>query len=134
MKHPNDPFPTQEGISDQLTLLEKQSLAMPLSLRDRSLRLTKLWSVKEAYTKAIGEGITFGLERIEVELSASAGKVERVKVDGRDVDERGMLMAKKRWISRRWNQDSLVTSDRGEGRGKKRERQDNATGRLKGQG
>ncbi|KAL0247056.1 hypothetical protein I308_104090 [Cryptococcus tetragattii IND107] len=89
MKHPDDPFPTQEGISDQLTLLEKRSLAMPLSARDRSLRLTKLWSVKEAYTKAIGEGITFGLERIEVELSAGAGKVERVKVDGKDVDERG---------------------------------------------
>lgn len=89
MKHPDDPFPTQEGISDQLTLLEKRSLAMPLSARDRSLRLTKLWSVKEAYTKAIGEGVTFGLERIEVELLEGADKVERVKVDGRDVDERG---------------------------------------------
>lgn len=55
-------------------------------------------------------------------------------VRGATVGPRGMLMAKKRWISRRWNQDSLVTSDRGEGRGKKRERQDNATGRLKGQG
>lgn len=41
-------------------------------------------------------------------------------VRGATVGPRGMLMAKKRWISRRWNQDSLVTSDRG-ARGKRQE-------------
>ncbi|ODO01482.1 hypothetical protein I350_06302 [Cryptococcus amylolentus CBS 6273] len=90
MLHPEDPFPTQEGISEQLTLLERQSLAIPLTPRERSQRLTKLWSVKESYTKAIGEGITFGLERIEVELEGPGeGKVKTVRVDGKDVGERG---------------------------------------------
>ncbi|WVQ75562.1 hypothetical protein IAR50_005189 [Cryptococcus sp. DSM 104548] len=98
MQHPEDPFPTQEGISEQLTLLERRSLVISLTPRERSQRLTRLWSVKESYTKAIGEGITFGLERIEVELEGPGeGKVKTVKVDGKSADGRG-------W---EWRQDDL---------------------------
>ncbi|WVQ78969.1 hypothetical protein IAT38_001061 [Cryptococcus sp. DSM 104549] len=90
MLHPSDPFPTQEGISEQLTLLEKRSLAIPLTRKERSRRLTRIWSLKESYTKAVGEGITFGLERIEVELEGPGeGKVKAVKVDGKSLDDRG---------------------------------------------
>ncbi|WVO14337.1 hypothetical protein L204_101969 [Cryptococcus depauperatus] len=87
MKCPDDPFATQEGISDQFTLLEKQSFAVPMSKKERSAMLAKLWSIKEAYTKAIQEGITFGLDRIEVVLED--GEVRAIKVDGKDADKIG---------------------------------------------
>lgn len=49
--------------------------------------LTTLWTVKEGFTKATGDGISFGLDRIEVELGD--GSVAGVKVDGRDVRDDG---------------------------------------------
>lgn len=60
------------------------NLAVPLSTAERAQRLTSLWSLKEAYTKAIGEGIIFGMERIEVDLGTK-GEVWDVCVDGRPV-------------------------------------------------
>lgn len=56
-------------------------------------------------------------------------------VRGAMLELRGTLMVKKRWMRRRWNRESVVNSDgeRG-GKGRKRERQDNTTGCLKGQG
>jgi 4'-phosphopantetheinyl transferase len=71
-----------------MTTREKQSFAVPLSDTDRAERLSTLWCIKEAYVKAKGEGIGFGLERIEVTLSAD-GVVEDVSVDGRQVRETG---------------------------------------------
>lgn len=46
--------------------------------------LTTLWTLKEGYTKAIGEGVGFGLERINVVLDEL--KAVRVEVDGKDID------------------------------------------------
>lgn len=79
---PDDPVDLQGGIYEQLTSLERQHLAIPLPARERARRLTTLWTIKEGYTKAIGTGIGFGLERIEVDLGPSGG-VQGVNVDGR---------------------------------------------------
>lgn len=59
-------------------------LAVPLSTADRSQRLTTLWTLKEGYTKAVGQGIVFGMERIEVDMGPK-GEVWDVCVDGRPV-------------------------------------------------
>ncbi|OCF61826.1 4'-phosphopantetheinyl transferase [Kwoniella mangroviensis CBS 10435] len=84
----SDPVDTQEGIFDQLTLMEKLSLAGKMSDQERNKRLMNLWTLKEGYTKAVGEGITFGLERIEVILD-DQGDVQCVKVDGKDSEDIG---------------------------------------------
>ncbi|WVF68267.1 hypothetical protein IAT40_003032 [Kwoniella sp. CBS 6097] len=119
---PGEAAEIQEGISDQLTLKEKLFLAgLPAPSKGggdelRAWALTYMWSLKEGYTKAVGEGITFGMERIEVELNLDldlemkAGKVDsldeensvqsaesvlerlqvrNVTVDGKEVSERG---------------------------------------------
>lgn len=53
--------------------------------------LTTLWTVKEGFTKATGEGISAGLDRIAVDLGD--GTVNGVSVDGRDVREDGWRWA-----------------------------------------
>ncbi|WVW86881.1 hypothetical protein I302_108936 [Kwoniella bestiolae CBS 10118] len=83
-----DPLETQEGISYQLTTREKLSLAGKMTDEERNKRLMNLWTLKEGYTKAVGEGITFGLERIEVILD-DYGDVQGVKIDGKDSEEIG---------------------------------------------
>ena len=50
--------------------------------------MTTFWTVKEGYTKAIGQGIGFGLERIQVDLD-ERGDVGMVSVDGSDVRDNG---------------------------------------------
>lgn len=60
------------------------TLAIPLGTADRAQRLTTLWTLKEGYTKAVGQGIVFGMERIEVDLGPK-GEVRDVCVDGRPV-------------------------------------------------
>ena len=62
------------------------------SPRDRIRALTTIWCVKEAYVKAIGEGVGFGLDRIEVVFEYADGshaEVKGVLVDGRDIQESG---------------------------------------------
>lgn len=49
--------------------------------------VTRLWTTKEAYVKAIGEGLGFSLDRIEVVMED--GAVRGISVDGRDVREDG---------------------------------------------
>ena len=104
MQLPTDPLPVQEGISEQVTPIsnlfpnsadelqllaaEKRALPSDLSMNDRARRVTTFWTVKEGYTKAIGEGIGFGLERIRVDLD-ERGEVRMVCVDGRDVRDDG---------------------------------------------
>ena len=68
----------------QLVSGEKMALALPLTDHQRARLITTLWTFKEGYTKAIGEGVGFGLERIAVDLSID-GLVDGVSVDGRDI-------------------------------------------------
>ncbi|KAK8849707.1 hypothetical protein IAR55_005042 [Kwoniella newhampshirensis] len=70
MAHPSPSsiLSVQEGIVDQLTLSERRGLAVPMTLEERARRISVIWALKEGFTKAVGEGITFGMERIEVHL------------------------------------------------------------------
>jgi 4'-phosphopantetheinyl transferase len=88
MLPPEDPVELQDSLDLQLTPMEKHHLAIPLPPRERAARLTTLWTIKEGYTKAIGHGVGFGLERIEVELG-HMGEVWAVHVDGRPVGVEG---------------------------------------------
>ena len=96
MKIPLDPKDIQEGISEQLSPEEKHALALPLSDHERAKRLTTLWTFKEGYTKAIGQGVGFGLDRITLALD-QRGDVEGVCVDGEDIRWDGWKWAKG-WI------------------------------------
>jgi len=70
----------------QLSTLEKLHVAA-ISGRMKAKLLTTLWTIKEGFTKATGDGISFGLDRIEVELGD--GSVSRVTVDGKDIRDNG---------------------------------------------
>jgi len=70
----------------QLNSSEKSPLALPLSPYLLAKRLTTLWTLKESYVKATGEGIVFGLENINVEMDDS-GTVWGVGVEGKDVGQ-----------------------------------------------
>lgn len=72
----------------QLTFGERQNLALSTNTQDRARRLATLWTFKEGYTKAIGLGIGFGLERIELQLGQD-GEVDGVYVDGTEVGDSG---------------------------------------------
>ena len=63
-------------------------MALPLSPSEKAERLTKIWCLKEAYVKAIGEGVGFGLQRIDVSLSDD-GVLISVKVDGKALEDEG---------------------------------------------
>ncbi|KAK4686616.1 4'-phosphopantetheinyl transferase, partial [Tremellales sp. Uapishka_1] len=93
MQFPADARDLQEGISDQLTVQERQMLAIPMTEAERAIRLTTLWTTKEAYVKAIGEGVAMGLQRINVRIKQRL--VEAIEVDGRDLREDGW-----KWIWR----------------------------------
>ena len=71
-----------------MTASEKKLLAFNLPNEDRAKRITTFWTLKEGCVKAIGEGIGFGLERIQVDMDDS-GVVGAVSVNGRDVKELG---------------------------------------------
>ncbi|WWD20337.1 hypothetical protein CI109_104813 [Kwoniella shandongensis] len=107
---PSEVYDIQEGITDQLTLLERRSLAVPMRGEGRARRISLMWALKEGFTKAVGEGITFGMERIEVHLNeerkAENGvpqvgvkgggedqeqeiKVDKVLIDGKDANQIG---------------------------------------------
>ena len=63
-----------------------------MTTHERSKRITTLWTYKECYTKAIGEGVGFGLDRIGLTLGPS-GEVDGVCVDGEDVRFQGWQYA-----------------------------------------
>lgn len=63
-------------------------MALPLSPREKAERLTRIWCLKEAYVKAIAEGVGFGLQRIDVILG-NDGVLQGVKVDGKALDDSG---------------------------------------------
>lgn len=70
-----------------MTTAERLALAVPLEQMQLRWILTTLWTLKEGYTKAIGEGVGFGLERINVVFDGL--EPARVEVDGRDIEDDG---------------------------------------------
>lgn len=75
----------------QMTLAERRAMAA-LSTRETKARaLISLWCAKEAYVKALGEGVGFGLDRIEVNLDDEA-QVRSIRVDGLDVRNGGWTL------------------------------------------
>ncbi|CAE6522174.1 unnamed protein product [Rhizoctonia solani] len=68
-----------EFVSEQLTAREKAALDPEAgSEATRLLRLYRMWTVKEAYTKALGEGLGYDFARIEYDVLN-----EKVAVDGK---------------------------------------------------
>ncbi|KAL5488121.1 hypothetical protein ACEPAI_6229 [Sanghuangporus weigelae] len=65
------------SISDTLTSLEQHSLLEHSEANDALRRLYLVWTLKEAYTKALGLGLGFDFKRIEVDVSTS-----RIYIDG----------------------------------------------------
>ncbi|KAG8747915.1 copper chaperone of lysine biosynthesis protein [Ceratobasidium sp. 414] len=66
-------------VSEQLTAREKQMLQPSAGDEStRLLRLYRMWTVKEAYTKALGEGVGYDFARIEYDVLN-----QTVKVDGK---------------------------------------------------
>ncbi|KAG8691797.1 copper chaperone of lysine biosynthesis protein [Ceratobasidium sp. 423] len=68
-----------EFVSEQLTAREKEALDPKAgSEATRLLRLYRMWTVKEAYTKALGEGLGYDFARIEYDVLNG-----KVTVDGK---------------------------------------------------
>ncbi|KAI0370228.1 hypothetical protein BV20DRAFT_1043957 [Pilatotrama ljubarskyi] len=78
-----DTFPGfVEVFSDQLTALERKNLlppapAPPLSKHEELRRFFLIWTLKEAYTKALGLGLGFDFSRIEYDVPNDV-----VRIDG----------------------------------------------------
>ena len=71
-----------------MTISERRGMALPLSPMEKAERLTKIWCLKEAYVKAIGEGVGFGLQRIDIALNDEV-ILDSVKVDGKSLEGDG---------------------------------------------
>ncbi|EJT52126.1 hypothetical protein A1Q1_06664 [Trichosporon asahii var. asahii CBS 2479] len=78
MDLPKDPQELEEGISFQD---ERLGLSTTSGII-KSKYLTTLWTMKEGYTKAIGTGISFGLDRINVHVGD--GQVSALEIDGKN--------------------------------------------------
>jgi len=68
-----------ETVGDALTPYEKETLnpTPPVSLSEALYHFYLIWTLKEAYTKALGLGLGFDFKRIEYDNAKN-----RVKVDG----------------------------------------------------
>ncbi|KAL7425177.1 hypothetical protein Q5752_000865 [Cryptotrichosporon argae] len=88
----------KESLDAQFTADERAALAVPSALACQAL--TTLWTLKEAYTKAIGTGISFGLSRIAVDLGD--GRTRAVRVDGAELRELGWGWATGRLEGAQW--------------------------------
>eukprot|EP00929_Paragymnodinium_shiwhaense_P088514 TRINITY_DN48830_c0_g1_i1.p1 TRINITY_DN48830_c0_g1~~TRINITY_DN48830_c0_g1_i1.p1 ORF type:complete len:363 (+),score=58.68 TRINITY_DN48830_c0_g1_i1:44-1132(+) len=55
-------------LRDLLFLSERDRIEEEVSVTARYAVFQRIWSAKEAYTKAVGQGLDFGMERIEVTL------------------------------------------------------------------
>ncbi|KAF5393899.1 hypothetical protein D9757_000214 [Collybiopsis confluens] len=65
-------------FTEQLTPLERESVSPAVSPAEGLKRFFWLWTMKEAYTKALGLGLGFDFSRIEFDV-----KADIVRVDGK---------------------------------------------------
>lgn len=72
----------------KMTVRERQMVGGCTTRDAKARALITIWCAKEAYVKALGEGVGFGLERIDVVISDQSPQV-MVKVDGHDIREAG---------------------------------------------
>jgi len=77
--------------------------------------ITLLWTLKEGYVKAIGEGIGFGLDRISVDIDVEAERATSISVDGRDITDDGWSWSNG-WIGIGLNQYGWTVFWKGENR------------------
>ncbi|KAK0206294.1 hypothetical protein DFS33DRAFT_1372650 [Desarmillaria ectypa] len=67
-----------ETVGDQLTLLERRCLLSPeVSQYEALRRFFWIWTIKEAYTKALGLGLGFDFSRLEFDVTSDI-----IRVDG----------------------------------------------------
>jgi hypothetical protein len=78
----------QRAADDQqLSLNEKQVLAGVTNPDHLAKLIALIWTFKEGFVKATGEGIGFGLERISLDIEPQSLSVASVKVDGEDIKQ-----------------------------------------------
>ncbi|KAG5654466.1 hypothetical protein H0H81_001965 [Sphagnurus paluster] len=65
-----------ESVRDQLTAFEHQSLFSGISQDESLRRFFWMWTMKEAYTKALGLGLGFDFRRIEYDVVGNALRVD----------------------------------------------------------
>ncbi|MFJ5927377.1 4'-phosphopantetheinyl transferase family protein [Kitasatospora sp. NPDC092948] len=56
---------------------------------ERNLQLLRRWTLKEAYTKALGQGLLFPFRHFGVDLPDSCGRARLLRPDGDPVNEQG---------------------------------------------
>ncbi|GLB33585.1 putative 4'-phosphopantetheinyl transferase [Lyophyllum shimeji] len=64
------------SVGDQLTPLEYRSLFAGISQDETLRRFFWIWTMKEAYTKALGLGLGFDFRRVEYDIEANVVRVD----------------------------------------------------------
>ncbi|KAF8076164.1 hypothetical protein FPV67DRAFT_1712452 [Lyophyllum atratum] len=65
------------SVGDQLTPLEHRSLTSKISQDETLRRFFWIWTMKEAYTKALGLGLGFDFRRVEYDIEANIVRVDQ---------------------------------------------------------
>lgn len=80
-----------EGIAASHFAAEEREALLALPAADRVETFFRIWTRKEAYIKAIGIGLTFGLDRFAVTIEAAAPRF--LHIDGSAEEARAWTLA-----------------------------------------